>query len=243
MRNVRKLRYGERGFALCVQALCGMKYSPEEAKKMMVEIEGAVKIDDSEELANLHVLARRALDANSIDNALKYYDMILIKEPTNWEAAFYSLVFNATNCKVGELSCAFKQIENGIPQIVDLVKNNLTEEEKRCAYEEIANHLVWESSVANSSASKCSIELFVSIRKDVCLALYQFVGALRIAFPNKEFINAEMICLKEAIRMNSFYRNDESMKQLYDYYIEYIKQNSTETFQQVTTEIQERSNG
>ncbi len=64
---------------------CGTKYSVEEAKRMMVEgtvdVKGTVKIDISDELKNLYEVARRAKDDNNTENALKYYDMILVKDP------------------------------------------------------------------------------------------------------------------------------------------------------------------
>ena len=65
---------------------CCCKYSIEEAKKIMVEIGGAVevkgtvKVDISDELENLYQIARRAREAENADNAFRYYDMILIKE-------------------------------------------------------------------------------------------------------------------------------------------------------------------
>lgn len=62
---------------------CGTKYSAEEARKMMsggtVEVEGTVRIDRASELDNLYKIARRAKDTNNSENALKYYDQILLK--------------------------------------------------------------------------------------------------------------------------------------------------------------------
>lgn len=79
---------------------CGTKYSVEEAKKMMVEgtvdVTGStVKVDTSGELANLYQIARRAKDDNNGENAAKYYDMVLMKDPTSWEASFYVVYFKA----------------------------------------------------------------------------------------------------------------------------------------------------
>lgn len=58
---------------------CNTKYSPEDAKKMMVD--GVVQIDHSNELENLYEIARRAKDSNNAENAINYYDQILIKDP------------------------------------------------------------------------------------------------------------------------------------------------------------------
>lgn len=81
---------------------CGTKYSVEEAKKMMIE--GTVKIDNTDKLNNLYHLARRAKLENNEKNACKYYEMILLEDPTSWEASFYAVYFSAINfiCKDAE---------------------------------------------------------------------------------------------------------------------------------------------
>lgn len=75
---------------------CGTKYSVEEAKKLI----GVVKIDKTDETEKLLVLARRARDENNEENAAKYYDMVLRDDPTNWEASFYLVYFQAIHCKM-----------------------------------------------------------------------------------------------------------------------------------------------
>ena len=67
---------------------CGTRYTVEEARKLMIEgpvdVSGStIKIDTSNELANLYQIARRAKNDNNSENAAKYYDMILIKDPTS----------------------------------------------------------------------------------------------------------------------------------------------------------------
>ena len=82
------------GFFIC--QFCGCKYSVEEAKKMMIEgtvdIKGTVAVDISQELIRLYEVARRARDDNNSENAQKYYDQILIKDPSSWEANFYTVL-------------------------------------------------------------------------------------------------------------------------------------------------------
>ena len=45
---------------------CGIKYSVEDAQKMMiegvVEVQGTVKVDNSKQIENMHVNAKRAFD-------------------------------------------------------------------------------------------------------------------------------------------------------------------------------------
>ena len=113
---------------------CGTKYSVEEAKKMMVEgtvaVEGTVKIDTSSELKNLYEIARRAKDMENAENAEKYYDMILVKDPTSWEANFYVVYYRAMKCKIAEIWSAGNSLVNSIPSIFELVDKHVSEEER-----------------------------------------------------------------------------------------------------------------
>lgn len=68
-----------------------------------VEVTGTVKVDSSDELENLYQLARRANCTENNENAAKYYDMILIKDPTSWEANFYSVYFKSMGCKIADI--------------------------------------------------------------------------------------------------------------------------------------------
>lgn len=108
---------------------CGAKYSVEEAKKIILdgatEIVGVVHVDTSSELKNLYEIARRAKDNNNGENALKYYDMILIKDPSSWEANFYVVYFRAMLCKIFEIQNAAISIINCIDSTLNLIKNNL----------------------------------------------------------------------------------------------------------------------
>lgn len=66
---------------------CGTKYSPEEAKKLMVE--GTVTIDKSSEKENLKTLAKRYYDNGEFEKADDYYDRIMELDPHDWEAVYY----------------------------------------------------------------------------------------------------------------------------------------------------------
>ena len=111
---------------------CGTKYSVEEAKKMMVEgtvdVKGTVKVDTSDELKNLYEIARRAKDAENSDNAAKYYDMILVKDPGSWEANYYVVYFKSMGCKIGEIWSAASDMANCQSSVVQLIKDNETDE-------------------------------------------------------------------------------------------------------------------
>lgn len=123
---------------------CGCKYSVEEAKRMMVEgtvdVTGStVKVDTSGELANLYQIARRAKDDNNGENAAKYYDMILVKDPTSWEASFYVVYFKAMGCKIAQIQSAGFSVANCVDSVLKLIKDNVEgKEEQIKAVQEVA---------------------------------------------------------------------------------------------------------
>lgn len=132
---------------------CGMKYSLDEARKMMnegtvdgssgttIDVSGStIKVDVSEELANLYLLARRAKDDNNCENATKYYDMILVKEPNNWEAAFYTVYFKAEGCKIAQIQSAAISVSNCVDTVLKLIKDHVSDKQEQIkAVQEIAN--------------------------------------------------------------------------------------------------------
>lgn len=73
---------------------CGMKYSVEEAKKMMIEgtvdVQGTVKVDNSAFVEKYLANARRALEKEDWEEVEKYYNMVEQNAPHNMEAVFFS---------------------------------------------------------------------------------------------------------------------------------------------------------
>lgn len=73
---------------------CGMKYSVEEAKKMMIEgtvdVQGTVKVDNTAFVQKYLANARRAKQKEDWPETEKYYNMVEQNDPTNIEAIFYS---------------------------------------------------------------------------------------------------------------------------------------------------------
>lgn len=132
----------ENGVFVC--QTCGIQYTIDEAKKLIsdgtdgvVEVTGTVKIDSSSELINLYEVARRAKDTNNSENALKYYDMILVKDPNSWEANFYVIYFRAFSCKIGEIQIAATNVSSSIYSTLELVKNSSTDCEEKQTEEDI----------------------------------------------------------------------------------------------------------
>ena len=73
---------------------CGMKYSVEEAKRMMIEgtvdIQGTVKVDNSDFIQKYLANARRAYEKQDWEEVEKYYNMVEQNAPKNMEAVFFS---------------------------------------------------------------------------------------------------------------------------------------------------------
>lgn len=126
---------------------CGTKYSAEDAKKMMIEgtvdVQGTVKIDDSSEIDKLYQLARRAKNDNNSENAQKYYGQIIVKDPSSWEANFYTTYYQSMNCKIGEIGVAAVRLSNCEDTVFNLIKENVSNpEEQRRAVDEVSAKLI-----------------------------------------------------------------------------------------------------
>lgn len=127
---------------------CGTKYTLEEAKKLILEgnvdVSGStVKVDSSEELNNLYELARRAKTDNNSENAQKYYGQIIVKDPSSWEANFYTTYYQSMNCKIGEIGVASIRVSNCEDTVFNLIKEKVTDQdEQRKAVDEVAARLI-----------------------------------------------------------------------------------------------------
>lgn len=131
---------------------CGCKYSVEEVQKMIVEglvdVTGStVKVDTSGELANLYQLARRARNSNNIKDAARYYDMILIKDPTSWEAAFYFSYFTSLDA-----------LKNSLDGVFTLVKEHVAPEAQPDVALEIVENIIQQGD--NVAQYNCGTEIF-----------------------------------------------------------------------------------
>ena len=148
---------------------CGTKYSLEEAKKMMVEgtvdVKGTVKVDTSDELKNLYAIARRAKDDNNDENALKYYDMIMVKDPNSWEATFFVNYYQTMTCKIAEIANAGFKLSHCLDSVCKLVRDQITDpEEKEKAINEIYAHCITAAGMLSGAASNHYEGIDASIR-------------------------------------------------------------------------------
>ena len=65
---------------------CGMKYSVEDAKKMMIEGTVDVKVDNSHMIENYLEMANNAYDSSNEAEAESYCNKIIEIDPSNYQA-------------------------------------------------------------------------------------------------------------------------------------------------------------
>lgn len=117
---------------------CGMKYSLEEAKKMMiegtVEVQGTVRVDNSAFVEKYLANARRAKEKEDWEETEKYYNMVEQNDPNNIEAIFYSAYGKAKASLVSDdiykRQAVFKVLTNCISIIDDKYDIERAEENK-----------------------------------------------------------------------------------------------------------------
>ncbi|MDR0984541.1 MAG: hypothetical protein LBL93_06020 [Ruminococcus sp.] len=115
---------------------CRTQYSPEETKKM---IEGTVKIDNSDKINNLYILAHRARDDDNYESAVKYYEMILQENPYSWEAAFYKVYYSSMQSIREDIPNAEERINKCAASVLKLIKDKISEKnEQQKAVTEVA---------------------------------------------------------------------------------------------------------
>lgn len=123
---------------LVVCQYCGMKYDPEDVKKMMIEgsvdVSGStVKVDNSAFVEKYLANARRAKQKEDWEETEKYYNMVEQNAPQNIEAVFYSAYGKARvslqMTDVNKREAAFKVLGNSISVIDDYFDSNKIDSE------------------------------------------------------------------------------------------------------------------
>ena len=127
----------EDGFFVCQN--CKTKYSAEEAKKLV----GTVKIDNSETVDNLFILARRAFQTKNFADAEKYYGMVLPERPNNVEACFFREISKAMTVGVtdtrGDFTTAYL---NGIRTVFALYKKNGYDQKEKARIDALVDFIL-----------------------------------------------------------------------------------------------------
>ena len=65
---------------------CGTKYSVEEAKKMMVEVGGAVEVKNAAQLENLLNLANSSFESKNYAQAEEFCNQVIAMDDKNYKA-------------------------------------------------------------------------------------------------------------------------------------------------------------
>lgn len=148
---------------------CGTKYSLEEAKKIL----GTVKIDTSDELHNLYELARRAKINNDSVNAQKYYEQILLKNPSDWEAYFYAMYFQSVQTSIADISSTAYRMTSCMDTTLKMIIESLTDDDvKLKAVDEVAARCITIATALFSSAKKFCDSINWQIKKMADVDIY-----------------------------------------------------------------------
>jgi len=116
------------GFMVCQS--CGTKYSIEEAKKLMVEVEGTVsvqgtvQIDKTSEVQKHLVNARRALAKEDWDDVVRYYNLVEENDPTDIEAIFYSTYGKAKQTLTSDDFYKREQVFKSLIKSISIIDDN-----------------------------------------------------------------------------------------------------------------------
>lgn len=109
---------------------CGVKYSVEEAKKMMVEIKGSVKIDKSDDLTAFYELAKNAFLSQNWKELEEYSNKILEIHPSDplviyWKGLSAGWQSTVINNRINEAAIYFKQAYNNTKTDDPDIKNDI----------------------------------------------------------------------------------------------------------------------
>lgn len=145
---------------------CGCKYSVEEARKMMIEgvvdVQGTVKVDTTDELVNLYKAARNAKEASDYITALKHYERIGVLDPDSWEALFYLVILKSYSIRNGEIESTAYHIFNSLPKVFDLIIEKITDEKERKA---VVGEVVEELLSTSRRLTEASYNFYKSLTK------------------------------------------------------------------------------
>ena len=134
---------------------CKTKYSPDEARKLV----GTVKIDNSETVENLFILARRAFQTKNYADAERYYTMILPEAPDNVEACFFREISKAMAIgpadSRGEFPAAYL---NGIRTVFVLYKKNGYDEKEKDRIDALADFILGHAREMEQESKKAGSE-------------------------------------------------------------------------------------
>ena len=97
-------------------------------------------VNNTKEIENLLMLAQRARSGGDSTNAQKYYDLLLQKDPGNWEAIFFSVYYEASGCKIMNISSAASSLANCVHNSFAAIKELPDEDDQGKALADVCSH-------------------------------------------------------------------------------------------------------
>lgn len=126
--------------------------------------------------------------------------MILVKDPTSWEANFYVVYYRAMKCKIAEIWSAGNSLVNSIPSIFELVDKHVSEEERIPVLNELYGRYLGIAAMLNSAATSHYNDIDAQIRDqytqeyinnvaETATMMYAFGDCITTCWPNDPQIN------------------------------------------------------
>jgi len=166
---------------------CGSKYTPEDAKKLMIEVEGDAPASAARtgagtntDLERYLTLARRASESDNNADAAKYYGLAQTEAPDSWECLFFSTYHTAMQTNIAGISSAALLVNNCLNSVIDLIANSTPEEEKLDAARKVASHCVVISQMLFNAAKNHYNGIGDSIRSNYTGEYRQRASAARL---------------------------------------------------------------
>ena len=193
----------------------------------------------TEELNNLYTLARRAKAAGDSEEAKKYYDMIVVQCPNDWESSFFSVYFGVIGCKISDITFSADRIQSAVKVTLQLIKDNLGDAKEIsdaantiCIYVKTIAKLFSNAATNHYNGIAPSVKYqFDAVyyeRVSACFCLEYNTGNWIIDYLGSEFKNLSVELWKEGITLNTnrfiyFYKQKQN-KELISKYEAKIKQ-------------------
>ena len=121
---------------------CGSKYSLEEARRLLVEIPPEPAKPAEPEQPRIPVdhlaLARQAKIRGEDAEALRHYTIAHNADPENWEAAFFTVYYNALACKISQIEAAAGSVRTALGPVLEKLQAQLPPQQRQAAYAEIS---------------------------------------------------------------------------------------------------------
>ena len=188
---------------------CGTQYDKDSARALMVEVPeepvktSKVTVDNSEEIQNLFTIARRSLSESNYENAEKYYEMLLVKVPNDWEPSFYSAYCQSMRGTIGHIARDANMLNTACVNAFNLILKHLPLEEQKAAVKKMSDSVYNAASCFYSNA----YSHFERFRGKGSLNM---VGQTREEYINRKFASLNLL-FTLADNIHKIYNNDKDM--------------------------------